>query len=155
MAGAGSLRQDFAQGHFIGRSIGCLDDAVALGIAGAAGARGADAFRGADRHFARDRLRGRAGTDDCRPLTGIVRAQPPSVDRERQNAAYAGITVSGAPSGAGNARPAGVLAWQLRGGAIRSARALSPASLAGGSGECDAAPPCEAARNLISVQFSG
>ena len=55
-----------------------LMSAVALGIARAAGARGADPFRGADRHPVGDRLRGRAGADDCGAAAGTVRAQHPS-----------------------------------------------------------------------------
>ena len=33
MAGAGAVRQDFAEGIFRRRSVGCADDAVAVGIA--------------------------------------------------------------------------------------------------------------------------
>ena len=54
LAGAGTLRQDFAEGIFRRRSLRCADVAVAMGIAGAAGPRGADAFRGADRNAAGD-----------------------------------------------------------------------------------------------------
>jgi hypothetical protein len=49
---------------------------------------------------------------------------------------------------AGDARPAGLLARQLCGGSFRSARALSEASLAGGSGERDADPAREAAGDI-------
>ena len=115
-----SLSQIFGAG-----SVGCVDDTAAVGIAGAAGARSADAFRGADRHHARDRLRGRAGADDCGPPAGIVRAQHPSVDCQGSGAAGAGVAVAGTPAGAGDARPAGILARQLCRGAFRSARALS------------------------------
>ena len=52
---------------------------------------------------------------------------------ERQGAAGAGIAVAGAAPGAGDARSAGLLARQLRRGALRPARPLSAASLAGGS----------------------
>ncbi len=37
VAGACSLRQDFAEGAFVRRSVGCADDAIALGVARAAG----------------------------------------------------------------------------------------------------------------------
>ena len=50
MAGAGALRQDFAEGGFARRSVGRADGAAAVGIARAARARSADPFRGADRH---------------------------------------------------------------------------------------------------------
>ncbi len=76
----------------------------------------------------------------------------PSVDGERRGAAGAGTIVAGAPAGAGDARPAGLLARQLCGRALRSARALSPASLAGGSGQCDADPARQAAGNVSSPQ---
>ena len=95
-----------------------------------------------------DRLRGRAGADHCGPLAGIVRAQHPSLDCERRGAAGAGIAVAGAPAGAGDARSAGLLARQLCGGAFRPARALSAASLAGGSGQRDADPAGQAARDV-------
>src|ERR1700676_3495344 len=152
MAGAGALRQDFAEGIFGRRPVGRADDVAALGIARTAGARGADAFRGADRHPARHRLRGRAGTDHCGPLAGTFWAQHPPVDCERRDAAGAGAVVAGAPPGAGDARPAGFLARQLCGGAFRPARALSAPSLAGGSRKRNADPPGETAGNLIPVR---
>ena len=52
------------------------------------------------------------------------------------------------PAGAGDARPAGLLARQLCGGSFRSARALSEASLAGRSSERDADPAREAAGDI-------
>ena len=72
----------------------------------------------------------------------------PSVDCQRRGAAGAGTAVAGAPAGPGDARPAGLLARQLCGGSRRSARALSAASLAGGSGERDADPAGQAAGNV-------
>ena len=66
-------------------------------------------------------------------------------------AAGAGIAVAGTPAGAGDARPAGILARQLCRGAFRSARALSATSLAGGPGQRDADPARQAAGNMISL----
>jgi hypothetical protein len=72
----------------------------------------------------------------------------PSVDCQRRGAAGAGVAVAGAPAGAGDARPAGFLARQLCRGALRFARAISAASLAGGSGKRDADAPRQAAGNV-------
>ena len=54
-------------------------------------------------------------------------------DRRRQGAAGGRAAVAGAPAGAGDARPAGLLARLLRGGEGRDARPLSAPSLAGRS----------------------
>ena len=124
LAGADPPRQDFREGFVCRRAVGGADDAAAMGIARAAGARGADPFRGADRHHAGDRLRGRAGADHRGQIAGTVRVDHASVDCERRGAAGAGIVVAGAPAGAGDARPAGLLARQLRSGSLRSARPL-------------------------------
>ena len=56
--------------------------------------------------------------------------------------------------GAGDARPAGLLARQLCRGALRPARALSEASLAGGSGERDADPAGQAAGNVRATSLA-
>ena len=143
------LQQDRAARVVGRRIVGGADGSVALGIARAAGAGGADACRGADRDHAGDRLRGRTGTDDCGALAGIVRPQHPSVDCQGRGAAGAGTAVAGASPGAGDARPAGLLARQLCGGSLRSARALSPAFLARGSGQCHADATGQAARHLM------
>ena len=74
-------------------------------------------------------------------LFGLDRA---SVDRQGRGAAGAGTAVAGASPGAGDARPAGLLARQLCGGPLRSARPLSAASLAGGSGQRAADAPGQA-----------
>ena len=55
---------------------------------------------------------------------GTVRAQHPSVGRQRRSAAGAGTAVARAPPGTGHARPAGFLARQLCRGALRPARPL-------------------------------
>ena len=81
-------------------------------------------------------------------LQELFGTQYPSLDRERQDPAGAGIVVAGASAGAGDARPAGFLARQLCCGTFRLARALSPAPLAGGSGERDADPSGEATRDV-------
>ena len=73
----------------------------------------------------------------------------PSVDRAGARAAGCGVVVAGAPAGAGHARPARVLAWQLRRRARRSARSLSAPSLARRSRHRRANPPRQAARDLI------
>ena len=70
------------------------------------------------------------------------------VDRQGRGAAGAGIAVAGASTGAGDARSAGILARQLRGGAFRPARPLSPASLARRSRQCRADPTGQAARDV-------
>ena len=88
------------------------------------------------------------GPDHPGPSAGIVRPHRPSLDRERRRAAGAGVVVTGASSSAGNARFAGLLARLICGGALRFARALSPTSLAGRSGERDADPPREASRHI-------
>ena len=75
----------------------------------------------------------------------------PSVDCQRRGAAGAGIVVAGASPGAGDARSAGLLARHLCRRALRSARALSAASLAGGSGERDADPPGQAAGDVSTT----
>ena len=148
LAGADPPRQDFGEGFVCRRAVGGADDAAAMGIARAAGARGADPFRGADRHHACDRLRGRAGADHRGQIAGTVRVDHASVDCERHGAAGAGIVVAGAPAGPGDARPAGLLARQLRRGSLRSARTLPQASLAGRSGARDADAAGEAAGNV-------
>ena len=110
MADARALRQDLAEGGFVGRSVGCADDAVALGIARAAGARSADAFRGADRHHARDRLRGRAGADHCgevwQELFGLN--THPLIAKGKVPLVLGAAVAGAAPAGAGDARPAGI-----------------------------------------------
>ena len=118
------------------RSFGRADGAAAVGIARAARARSADAFRGADRHACC-----RSTTKPSRGRRIAIRVQElfglntPSLDRRRRGAAGAGIAVAGAPAGAGDARPAGLLARQLCGGERRHARPLSAPSLAGRSGQ--------------------
>src|SRR5207302_9310138 len=154
MAGAGAVRQAIAKRCFGRRSVGGVADLAAVGIARAAGARGADAFRGADRQQASDRLRSRAGADHCGPIAGIVRAQYPSLDRQRRGAAGARIIVARAPPGAGDTRPARVLARQLCRGPFRSARTLSAPSLAGGPRECAAHTPGQTAWNVRRVNTS-
>ena len=124
---------------------------IALGIAREARARGADPFRGADWHHARDRLRGRAGADHRRAPAGVVRAQYPSLDCQGQDSAGAGAVVARAAAGAGDARPAGLLARQLCRRPLRPARPLSPPSLAGGPCDRAADPPGQAARNLGAI----
>src|SRR6516162_11331903 len=113
MADTPALRQDVVEGDFIRGIVGCADDASAPGIAYAARSRSSHAFRGADRLAIGDRLRGRAGADDCGSSAGIVRTQYASLDRPGKDTAGAGIVVAGASAGAGDARPAGFLARQL------------------------------------------
>ncbi len=91
-------------------------------------------FRGADRLARADRLCRRRRTENRHPAAGTVRARPPSHDRRRQNPARHRALVAGAPAGADDARPARLLARQLRRGARRHARPLSAASVARRSG---------------------
>ena len=70
------------------------------------------------------------------------------VDRQGRGAAGAGIAVAGAAPGAGDARPAGLLARQLCGRALRPARPLSAPSLAGRSGQRAADAAGQAARDV-------
>ena len=58
------------------------------------------------------------------------------------------IAVAGASSGAGDARPAGLLARQLRSGEGGDARPLSATSLAGRSRQCDADPARQTPGNV-------
>ena len=96
-----------------GRIRGALS-APSLAAAAAARRRGADPFRGADRLARADRLRGRRRPEDRDPRPGAVRPRPPSGDCRRQNSAPDRASVAGAPAGADDARPAGLLARQLR-----------------------------------------
>ena len=72
--------------------------------------RSADAFRRAVRLVGADRLRGRGGAEARDPRAGAVRPRPPSDHRRRPGAAGGRAAVAGAPAGAGDARPAGLLA---------------------------------------------
>ena len=72
------------------------------------------------------------------------------VDREGQGAAGAGIVVAGASTRTGDARSAGFLARQLCGRALRSARTLSAASLAGRSGHRACRPAGSSPGELIA-----
>ena len=74
----------------------------------------------------------------------------PSIAKGR-GAAGAGAVVAGAPPGAGDPRPAGVLARQLRGRAFRPARAVSTASLARRSRQCRADKAGEAAGDVTTL----
>src|SRR5262249_43804044 len=64
------------------------------------------------------------------PRAGAVRARPPSRRRGLARAAGARAAVTRAAAGAGDARPPGVLARQLRRGEKRDERPLSAPSLA-------------------------
>src|SRR4029077_9693856 len=114
------------------------DRAAPPPAAAAARRPGADAFRGADRHAGGHRLRGGRRTKDRDPRAGIVRARSPSGDCRRKNPAGDRTSVAGSSAGADDARPARLLARQLRGRAQRDARALPETSLAGRS-DCGAA----------------
>ena len=107
-----------------------------------------DPFRGAIGLARADRLRGRGRPQAGDPGSGAVRARPPSDDRGRAHPAGGRAAVAGASAGPGHARPARLLARQLRRGALRDARPLSAPSLAGRSvvGARDAA--CQTAWNL-------
>ena len=70
----------------------------------------------------------------CRNCTGST----PIRRLRRARSASAGVIIPGAPAGAGDPRPAGFWRGSYAGGAIRSARPLSQASLAEGSGRHDA-----------------
>ena len=70
--------------------------------------------------------------------------------RRRQGAAGGRTAFAGAPAGAGDARPAGLLARLLRGGEGRDARPLSAPSLAGRSAQRARHAPRQAARALIA-----
>ena len=115
--------------------------------------RGAHPFRGADRLARADRLRRRRRPENCDPGAGIVRARPSSGDCRRQNSVVDRAALARAPAGADDARPAGILARQLRRRARRNARALSETSVAGRSGysSCDTAR--QAAQKLVSPRF--
>ena len=86
--------------------------------------RGADPFRRAVRLARADRLRGRGGAEALDPGAGAVRPRPPSGHRRRPRAARDRAAVAGAPAGAGDARPAGLLARQLCGREGRDERPL-------------------------------
>ena len=74
-----------------------------------------------------------AGPDDLDPPAGTVRPCPAPEHRGRTHPAGAGAAVARTQAGADHARPAGLLARLLCGGAHRDARALSAPSLAGRS----------------------
>src|SRR4029079_6331354 len=118
------------------------------GFTRAVGAGSTDPFRGTDRHHVGDRLRGRTRPEHRRAAAGTVRARQPSVDCERRGAAGARTVVAGAAAGAGDARSARLLAWQLCRRAVRPARPLPPAPLAGGSGQRRPDAAGQTARNL-------
>src|SRR5262249_18811269 len=79
---------------------------------------------------------------------GTVRARPPSHDRGRTGAAGGGVALARATAGAGNTRPAGLLARQLRGGQSGDEGPLSAPSLAGRSARGAGDPPRQAARDV-------
>src|SRR5262249_1409552 len=73
---------------------------------------------------------------------------PASEHRPQQGAACRRAVVAGAPAGAGDARPAGILARLLRRGEDRDARPLSAPSLAGRPVARPGYAPGQAARDL-------
>ena len=92
--------------------------------------RGADPFRRAVRLVGADRLRGGGRAEAFDPRAGAVRPRPPSDHRRRPGAAGGRAAVARAPAGAGDARPARLLARQLRRGQSRDEGPLSAPSLA-------------------------
>ena len=81
-------------------------------------------------------------------LFGLAHA---SVHRGRAHPAGDRTAVAGAPAGAGDARPAGLLARFLCGGAHRDARALSAPSVAGRSARRRTDAARQAARDISFV----
>ena len=99
-----------------------------------------------------DPKRARSLSIRVQELFGLDRA---SVDRGRARAAGGRVAVAGAPAGAGDARPARVLARQLCGGAQRDARPLSAPPLAGRSAGRAGDAARQAAQEVTGPRFAG
>ena len=91
------------------------------------------------------------GTEACDPRAGTVRPRPPPDHRRRPRPADHRTAVAGASAGAGDARSAGLLAWQLCRGQSRDARPLSTSPLARRPSQRTRDAPRQAARQLKST----
>ena len=129
----------------------------AAAVAAATPARGgsADPFRSAHGLARADRLSGGGRAEDRDPRAGAVRPRPPSGDCRRQDPVADRASFAGASAGADDARPARLLARQLRRGARRDARPLSEAPLAGRSARRAGNPARQAAKGLAASYVRG
>jgi len=144
-------RPDAARRDRRGRAAGGARHARALCAAARTRREDADAFHRADRIIDSHRLFLRGRTGAVGAGAGTVRARPSSRDRGRIDSADAQPAFAGASADPDHQRPARLLARLMGGGARRSPRALSEASLAGESARGGADDKSEAKGDVRAI----